>query len=250
MKTYGIIGFPLGHSFSPKYFSNKFIQENIEAEYKKYELLSISDLPQILKNTPSLIGFNVTIPYKSEVIKYLNYISPDAQNIGAVNCIQIFENKLWGHNTDWQAFAESIKPLLQRHMSHALILGSGGAARAVMFALNKLNIEYLQVSRSGKTNYQSLNDQMLQNFPIIINCTPLGMHPKITDYPDIPYSALTKNHLLYDLIYNPELSRFLQKGKEQNATIKNGLEMLHIQANIGWQLWQSFPQKENFIPLQ
>lgn len=237
---YGLIGYPLSHSFSPAYFNNKFATENIDARYDAYAIPSVEDLKTLLQEHPQLKGLNVTIPYKEQVLPLLYETDAAAREIGAVNCIKIEVGKLIGYNTDHIGFAESLKPLLQPQHTHALILGTGGAAKAVMYALLQLGIEYKIVSRTGgDMQYADVDEEIMDKYRLIINTTPLGMYPATDTAPEIPYQYLTKEHLLYDLVYNPEETLFLQKGKQQGATIKNGYEMLILQAEVSWQIWNT-----------
>ncbi|MBR3521329.1 MAG: shikimate dehydrogenase [Prevotella sp.] len=245
MKRFGIIGYPLGHSFSPGYFNEKFENEGIDAHYDKYELPVITDLQAVIDYTPDLCGFNVTIPYKEKVMSYLDSVSPEARAIGAVNVVKISRkdgNKpyLEGYNSDVIGFTRSIQPLLDNHHKKALILGTGGASKAVNYGLHQFGIETVLVSRSQKDKtiqYQQITPEMLAEYTVIVNCTPCGMAPHFNECPDIPYEALSKQHLLYDLIYNPDETLFLKKGKAQGALTKNGLEMLLLQAEAGWEIW-------------
>lgn len=245
MKRFGIIGYPLGHSFSPGYFNEKFENEGIDAHYDKYELPVITDLQAVIDYTPDLCGFNVTIPYKEKVMSYLDSVSPEARAIGAVNVVKISRkdgNKpyLEGYNSDVIGFMRSIQPLLDNHHKKALILGTGGASKAVNYGLHQFGIETVLVSRSQKDKtiqYQQITPEMLAEYTVIVNCTPCGMAPHFNECPDIPYAALSKQHLLYDLIYNPDETLFLKKGKAQGALTKNGLEMLLLQAEAGWEIW-------------
>jgi len=264
MKTYGLVGFPLSHSFSQKYFLEKFSREHIsDCEFKNFPLEDINDFHILIKKNPTLRGLSITIPHKQNIIKYLDEVDKSAKEIGAVNCIKRWQTadgkwQMAGYNTDILGFAESLKPLLQACHSKALILGTGGASKAVAFVLNKLNIEYVFVTRNAtpfqeehynptrvgfKENwymeYDELGDDVVSSHTLIINTTPLGMFPNINECPDIPYQFLSSKHLLYDLTYNPEESLFLKKGKEKGAQIKNGLEMLHIQAEKAWEIWNS-----------
>ncbi|MFN4234626.1 MAG: shikimate dehydrogenase family protein [Bacteroidia bacterium] len=247
MRTFGLIGFPLSHSFSPDYFNKKFQQQNIEAIYKTFPLKSINDFFSILNNNPTLEGLNVTIPYKETIISYLDEISSEAKEIGAVNCINIvYKNKkpyLIGYNTDFIGFEKSFIPCLKPHHKKALVLGNGGAAKAIKFVLKKLDIPFKTVVRTIKNKeellYTELNKELLNNYTIIINTTPLGTYPETENCPDIPYHFLNNSHFLYDLIYNPAESLFLKKGKLLNAEIKNGYEMLVIQAEESWKIWNN-----------
>ena len=239
----GLIGYPLVHSFSKKYFNEKFDNENIKnVSYQNYELKNINQLKSLIKRNSDLRGLNVTIPYKEKVIKYLDKIDEKYLNIGAVNVIKIIDNKLFGINTDYEAFKITLKEWLDNSFnSKALILGTGGSSKSVSLALKELNIDHNFVSRKKRKNvfsYEELLDiKIFSNYKLIINTTPLGMYPKINLLPNIPYSLITKNYYLYDLVYNPETTKFLEKGKRKGAKIKNGLEMLHLQAELSWNYW-------------
>ena len=239
----GLIGYPLVHSFSKKYFNEKFDNENIKnVSYQNYELKNINELKSLIKRNSDLRGLNVTIPYKEKVIKYLDKIDEKYLNIGAVNVIKIIDNKLFGINTDYEAFKITLKEWLDNSFnSKALILGSGGSSKSVSLALKELNIDHNFVSRKKRKNvfsYEELLDiKIFSNYKLIINTTPLGMYPKINLLPNIPYRLITKNYYLYDLVYNPETTKFLEKGKRKGAKIKNGLEMLHLQAELSWNYW-------------
>ncbi|MBN2167570.1 MAG: shikimate dehydrogenase [Marinilabiliaceae bacterium] len=245
MRTFGLIGYPLSQSFSQKYFTEKFDQENINARYLNFPIASIDELPGLIQHHPYIAGLNVTIPYKEQVFKYLTEIDAIAKDIAAVNVIKFTWNKshaiLKGYNTDTIGFTNSLTPLLKTNHTKALILGTGGAAKSVAYSLKKLGILYRYVSRnpqgSSQVSYNSLTREIIESFPLIINSSPLGMYPNIETYPDIPYMYITNNHLLYDLVYNPEITEFLRRGKEHGAQIKNGLEMLHIQAQEAWKIW-------------
>lgn len=260
MKIYGLIGYPLSHSFSQKYFTEKFRKENItDCEFKNFPLESINNFPALLAQHPNLRGISVTIPHKQNVIKFLKNIDQTANEIGAVNCIRV--NDMKGFNTDIIGFEQSIKPLLKEHHTHALVLGTGGASKAVTYILDKLKIKFKYVSRykhsitpsayyekiSDKSDdylkkiitYSDIDSNCLQKYNLIINTTPVGMYPNIHEYPNIPYEFLTDKHFLYDLVYNPEETLFIKKGKERGAQTKNGLEMLYLQAEKAWQIWNS-----------
>lgn len=240
--VYGLIGYPLSHSFSPGYFKEKFAKVEIDAVYRLFPLANIKELPQLLAKYPSLSGLNVTIPYKEQVIPFLDDIDNAAKAIGAVNCIKISNGQLKGYNTDVIGFEHSLAPLLQPQHTKALVLGTGGAAKAVAYVLGKLNINYQLVSSSDKTGtiaYRDISTDTIEEHKLIINTTPLGMHPNTDACPDIPYSALGETHLLYDLIYNPEETTFLKKGNAQGATTKNGYEMLVLQAEASWDIWNN-----------
>lgn len=240
--VYGLIGYPLSHSFSPGYFKEKFAKAEIDAVYRLFPLANIKELPKRLAEHSSLSGLNVTIPYKEQVIPFLDDIDNAAKTIAAVNCIKISNDKIKGYNTDIIGFEQSLAPLLQPQHTKALVLGTGGAAKAVAYVLDKLNIDYKLVSSSGKTGtvaYEDISAATVDEHTLIINTTPLGMHPNIDACPDIPYSALGETHLLYDLIYNPEETTFLKRGTAQGATTKNGYEMLVLQAEASWDIWNS-----------
>jgi shikimate dehydrogenase len=247
MRLFGLIGYPLSHSFSKGYFSHKFQEEAIgNCQYDNFPLEDISLLPDILKEQPNLVGLNVTIPYKEKVIPYLNEISTEAREIGAVNTIRISREGnrtlLKGFNTDVYGFMQSLQPLLKQHHESALVLGTGGASKAVIFALKKLGISYKIVSRQKLPDgfiYTELNQEVMQQHTIIINTTPLGTFPKVEELPPLPYQFLTPEHLLYDLVYNPAETAFLKQGLQQGCTLKNGLEMLHLQAEKAWSIWNS-----------
>lgn len=245
MKIYGLIGFPLKHSFSARFFAEKFQQENIESQYLNFEIESITMLPQIIRNNLNLVGLNVTIPYKESVIRYLDELDDTAKNIGAVNVIQIrrreHEVYLKGYNSDVIGFRDSIVPLIsKKNHKKALILGTGGAAKAVRYALESIDIECRYVSRRPTDNeyiYADLTKDILDEYKVIVNASPLGTFPNIDQCPAIPYEFLNKNHLLYDLVYNPPVTKFLSLGAKQGATIKNGYEMLQLQALAAWSIW-------------
>ena len=244
MDKYGLIGYPLVHSFSISYFNEKFKNENIDAVYENYEIPTIEQLPEILDTNPELKGLNVTIPYKEKVIDYLDSLSPEAQEIGAVNVIKVIHknNKivLKGYNSDVIGFTRSIEPLLEPTHKKALILGTGGASKAIDFGLKSLKLETLKVSRydrPGTIRYDQITPEMMKEWRVIVNCTPCGMYPHSDECPDLPYDAMDSHTLLYDLIYNPDETLFMAKGKEHGATVKNGLEMLLLQAFASWEFW-------------
>lgn len=245
MQLFGLIGYPLSHSFSKGYFAEKFQKENIEScRYDNYPIDDISLLPEIIKNNPDLIGLNVTIPYKEKVLTFLDTISDEAAEIGAVNTIKIKRSGdkiiLSGYNTDVYGFGGSLKPLLKSHHTSALILGTGGASKAVKFTFNKFGIDFLQISRNRSEMtlaYEDLTQDIIEKHKIIVNTTPLGTFPKIDEYPPLPYQYLNSQHLLYDLVYNPAVTAFLNHGSAHNCQIKNGLEMLHLQAEKSWEIW-------------
>lgn len=261
MKNYGLIGFPLTHSFSKKYFTEKFEKEHIEDHaYHLYSLEHLSGFDKFLRNTHHLCGLNVTVPHKIGILKYIDWLSDEAKAIGAVNCIRItaesplvaafsgevgfkgHDFRLEGFNTDVYGFEMSLKPLLKGHHKKAMILGNGGAARAVKYILNKLHIDYISVTRRGGEDevlFKDLTPEDYEEYKLIINTTPLGTSPKVDECPPIAYDLITPQHLLYDLIYNPELTVFLKNGAEQGAAIKNGMEMLVLQAEKSWEIWNS-----------
>jgi shikimate dehydrogenase len=241
MKKFGLIGFPLEHSFSRKFFSEKFEKENIDAVYNLYELENINLFSKLVKNE-NLYGLNVTIPYKETIIPFLDKIDETAKKIGAVNVIKFDknQNQLIGYNSDCVGFEKSLLPLLKSHHSKALILGTGGASKAINYVLQKLNIETKFVSRTANKNqltYQDLTKEIMEQFTIIVNTTPLGMFPKIETFPPIPYIFLTSNHLLFDLVYNPKETTILKYGLLHGCSIKNGYEMLVEQALESWRIW-------------
>lgn len=259
MKKYGLIGYPLKHSFSKKYFTEKFEKLGLtDSVYDLYPLPNISDLPELLKANPQLCGLNVTIPHKIGAMFYLDKISPEAKEVDAVNCINIIKSnpvqnffsgeismnkvRLEGYNTDVYGFEASLKPLLKSQHKKALVLGNGGAARAVFYVLKNLGIPFEVVSRRANAkqySYEQLDEKIIREHTLIINTTPLGTFPNIDEHPAIPYEYLGPEHLLYDLVYNPEETAFLKRGKARGAETKNGLEMLHLQAEKNWEIWNS-----------
>lgn len=266
MKKYGLIGFPLSHSFSKKFFTQKFLDENItDSVYDLYTLEHIKDLQDLLDVHPDLCGLNVTVPHKKHVLKYLDWIEHDARNAGAVNCIRVIKQsplsaafsgdvgieghdfRLEGFNTDLYGFEMSLKPLLKSHHTDALVLGDGGAAQAVKCVLQNLEINYRIVTRKAHGNnllFKDLKPSDIKAHTLIINTTPLGTAPNEDEFPPIPYEAITDDHLLYDLVYNPPQTMFLRKGAERGATPKNGYEMLVLQAEKSWEIWNA---KENIL---
>jgi len=244
MDRYGLIGFPLKHSFSKDYFNNKFASEGINAEYVNFEITSISELKSIITD-PQLKGLNVTIPYKEQVIPYLDKLSENAKLIGAVNVVKIERTKkkikLTGFNSDIIGFKQSIEPLLKPHHRHALVLGTGGSAKAIFYGLQQLGLSATYVSRQKTSEqiltYSELSPEVMEAHEVVVNCTPVGLWPNVDDCPAIPYPLLTGKHLLYDLLYNPDETLFMKKGEEQGAVVKNGLEMLLLQAFAGWNFW-------------
>ncbi len=246
MKKYGIIGFPLAQSASPAFFNKKFEAEGIDAEYIPFEIESIEELPRILAENPELCGFNVTIPYKQQVMAYLERLSEGAKDIDAVNVVKVIHDNngkahLQGFNSDVIGFTRSIEELVRGKHSKALILGTGGASKAIAYSLEQLGIEYIFVSRTsgkGKIAYSDLTKEIMESHTLIVNCTPLGMVGHgIDKCPDIPYESIGASHLLYDIVYNPENTLFLQKGAERGAAVKSGYEMWYLQALASWEIW-------------
>lgn len=246
MTTYGLIGYPIGHSFSEKFFSEKFARENIDAKYLMLEMHSIDELMGTLDNLPEQKGFNVTIPYKQQVMPLLDEIDPEAAEVGAVNVVRVGKDAngkrtLKGYNSDIYGFWESIKPFIKKDIhKKALILGTGGASKAVLYMLRKNGIETLFVSRSkkeGMITYEDITPEIMNEYKVIVNCSPVGMHPHVDECPAIPYECMTPDHLAFDLVYNPDVTLFLKKSAEQGAATKNGLEMLHLQAIRAWEIW-------------
>lgn len=247
MKTFGLLGFPLSQSFSQKYFTSKFEQEQIDARFLNFELETIKEVPAMLEHHPYIAGLSVTIPYKEQIFDYLDEVDDKAKAIGAVNCVRLtWNNKkpyLKGFNTDVIGFSDSIKPLLKEHHTKALVLGTGGAAKAVAEAFRLMGIECRYVSRKpqGENDfaYEAIDEAIMKEYKVVVNCTPLGMFPKVDNCPDIPYQYASAEHLFYDLTYNPENTKFMLKGAEYGAVTKNGLEMLHLQAEAAWKIWNT-----------
>lgn len=248
MNLFGLLGFPLGHSFSKTYFTEKFKAEGINAEFVNFEFNDIKQMQQIIHNTPNLKGFAVTIPYKEKIIPLLNHISKEAKAIGAVNSVRV-EHTLYGpiltgYNTDVRGFKESLLQFIPCVPRQALLLGTGGASKAVKYALESIDIKVITVSRTPRTSSYISYDQILQHLShshLIVNATPVGTWPHVTDYPDIPYNHLTADHYLFDLVYNPTITEFMKRGQQQGAHVHNGLQMLQLQANYSWQIWNSPP---------
>ncbi|MBQ3152275.1 MAG: shikimate dehydrogenase [Bacteroidaceae bacterium] len=247
-KIYGIIGNPLGQSASPAFFNKKFADEGIDAEYLPFELQGIDELPQILEKHPALSGFNVTIPYKLQIKEYLTGISDEAKEIDAVNVVKVKHDdngtpRLYGYNSDVIGFSRSIAPMLTTDDKKALVLGTGGASKAIIYALRQLGLEVQSVSRkAGETAiaYSDLTPEIVSAHTVIVNCTPLGMVGHGVDQcPDIPYDALTDKHILYDIVYNPENTLFLQKGRQRGSRTKSGYEMWYLQALASWEIWNA-----------
>lgn len=241
-RRFGLLGRNISYSFSKGYFTEKFNDEVFTGNsYENFDISDIKDFTELVANNPELKGLNVTIPYKEQVIPFLDKLSKKASLIGAVNTIKFTKKgKLKGYNTDYYGFKKSLEPLLQPHHKKALILGTGGASKGVAFALNELNIPYTFVSREAKENiidYDLINATTFDNFQIIINCTPVGTSPNITACPNLPYEFFTEKHIAYDLIYNPEETQFLKNAKERGAVIKNGYDMLIFQAEKAWKIW-------------
>lgn len=244
MDKYGLIGYPLGHSFSIGYFNEKFQNEGTDATYENFEIASIDEFPEVIDTNPELRGLNVTIPYKENVISYLDTLSPEARAIGAVNVIKV-EHKgkkvvLKGYNSDVIGFTRSIEPLLERYHKKALILGTGGAAKAIGYGLKALGLETVMVSRfdrPGAIRYEQVTLEVIKAYNVVVNCTPTGMYPHADECPALPYEAMDSHTLLYDLIYNPDETLFMKRGKDHGATVKNGLEMLLLQAFASWEFW-------------
>jgi shikimate dehydrogenase len=245
MDKYGLIGYPLGHSFSISYFNQKFADEGINAKYMNFEIASIDELPEVLGSNPELKGLNVTIPYKEKVISFLDNVTPEARAIGAVNVIRVSHEgskvKLKGYNSDVIGFTKSIEPMLEKKWhKKALILGTGGASKAINYGLKSLGLETVFVSRYQRPDtiqYESITPDVVREYNVIVNCTPLGMYPHTEECPRLPYEAMDSHTILYDLIYNPDETLFMRRGAEQGAQTKNGLEMLLLQAFSSWEMW-------------
>lgn len=244
MDKYGLIGYPLGHSFSVTYHNQRFADEGINAKYVNFEIPNIEQLIEVLSSNPELKGLNVTIPYKEKVMEYLDYISPEARAIGAVNVIRVVHEgtkiELRGYNSDVIGFVQSIEPIIESYHKKALVLGTGGASKAICYGLKSLGIEPVLVSRyerPGTIQYASITPDVVKEYNVIVNCTPLGMFPKTNECPALPYEAMDEKNILYDLIYNPDETLFMRKGAERGAAVKNGLEMLLLQAFASWEFW-------------
>lgn len=245
MRKYGLIGFPLTHSFSKRFFTEKFEQEKTDALYENFEIEDISWFPEVIRNNPGLAGLNVTIPHKQAVIPFLDELDDAAEKVGAVNTVKILREggkvHLKGFNTDTWGFESSLKPLLKDYHKKALILGTGGASKAIKYVLNKLGIAFISASieelQENEIPYEEIDEKMLAERLLIINATPLGTYPKVETFPPIPYEFITEKHLLFDLVYNPEETQFLKKGKNRGAAIKNGYEMLLQQALKSYEIW-------------
>ncbi len=247
MKTYGLIGYRLGYSFSKGFFTEKFEKENLaEHEYVNFELDSIEEFPEIFKKNDHIAGLNCTIPYKQQIMPYLDEIDEEAAKVGAINTVKIIRSedgiKLKGFNTDIYGFENALKPMLNEKHKKALILGTGGASKAIKYILDKLGLTYVSASieeqlNEGEIRYDQIDEALLKEYLVVINATPLGTFPKVDTCADIPYQYLTSDHVLFDLVYNPEETLFMKKGKEKGAAVKNGLEMLHGQAIKAWEIW-------------
>jgi shikimate dehydrogenase len=241
MKRYGLIGYPLSHSFSQRYFTEKFAKESIEGVvYENYSIAQIDQLKNILEQQHDLCGFNVTIPYKKEVLAFLSSASPVVEEMGACNCVKIENGRLVGHNTDVVGFEQSLLPYLKAHHQRALVLGTGGAAAAVAYVFRQREIPFQYVSRTKSATslaYDDLDEDLMRNHTLVINTTPLGMSPLVDQYPPIPFQWINEQHHCFDLIYNPAETLFLQKAKAAGASIQNGAEMLVIQAEESWRIW-------------
>jgi shikimate dehydrogenase len=242
LRQFGLIGHPLTHSFSPTYFAEKFQKENItDASYDAFDLKDISEFRFLLQNNPNLAGLNVTIPYKESIIPYLDEIEPVAEEIGSVNTILLRDGKTTGHNTDLIGISETLKPHLEWYMVNALILGTGGSAKTVAYFLKKVGIEPIFATRNptekNHISYADITAEFIQGHKLIINCSPVGMFPNVNDKPAIPYEGVTDMHVLFDLIYNPPLTKFLEEAQEKDATAINGSIMLKLQAEASWKLW-------------
>lgn len=241
MRLYGLIGYPLAQSFSKKFFDNKFQREGLsDCRFENFELPSIDDLPRILENNPSLAGLAVTIPHKQSVMRFLDNRTDIPAGLEACNCISIRDHSFYGFNTDHIGFGKSLVPLIDTKIPKALVIGNGGASEAIRFALDNLSIQHTTVSRNPgnmQLGYAQVDQNVIAEHQLIINTTPLGMYPAIDSYPLLPYHFLTRDHLLYDLVYNPVITRFMEKGNEHGARTVNGQAMLEIQAEENWKIW-------------
>lgn len=244
MDKYGLIGYPLGHSFSVNYFNQKFADEGINAKYINFEIADVEQIIEVLAANPELKGLNVTIPYKERVIEFLDQLSPEARAIGAVNVIRVTHDgdkiHMKGFNSDVIGFTQSIEPMLEDYHKKALVLGTGGASKAICFGLKSLGLETVCVSRYERPEticYKDITPEVVAEYNVIVNCTPVGMFPHSNECPQLPYEALDERNILYDLVYNPDTTLFMKKGAERGAQVKNGLEMLLLQAFASWEMW-------------
>ena len=245
MDKYGLIGYPLGHSFSISYFNQKFADEGLDAVYENFEIPTIDALTEVIETNPNLRGLNVTIPYKEKVMPFLDVVSPEARAIGAVNVIKVEHQGnnaiLKGYNSDVIGFTRSIEPMLEKNHKKALILGTGGASKAIQYGLKSLGLESVFVSRYDRPDtiqYKEVTPEIVKEYNVIVNCTPCGMYPHTEECPELPYEAMDTHTILYDLIYNPDETLFMKNGEKYGATTKNGLEMLLLQAFASWDFWQ------------
>lgn len=243
MRKFGLIGYPLEHSFSKSFFDKKFGRENIQdAEYENYPLESIDDFPAFIESLPNLVGLNVTLPYKEKIIPYITELDETAKEIGAVNTIKFLDGKLIGFNTDAWGFAKSLLSMANPKMKKAIIIGDGGASKAIKYVLNRIGIEYVIVNRTKTDDvltFEELTDELISSIQLIVQTTPLGTFPNINEMPSIPLNSINSNHIAFDLIYNPEETLFLKLMRERGAQTKNGLEMLQAQAQEAWKIWNS-----------
>ena len=247
MTLYGLLGYPLGHSFSASYFAKKFASEQIDARYENFEFAGMDEAVPFLCSQRVLKGFNVTIPHKQAIIPHLSALSDDAKAIGAVNVVKVVDDseghrRFIGYNSDFIGFRDSLRPLLRPDVAYrALVLGTGGASKAVVYALSQLGIPTTYVSRGGgegRLRYEELSPEIMAEHLLVVNCSPVGMYPHVDEAPAIPYAVLTHRHILYDLVYNPLTTRFMALGAAHGAVVKNGLDMLHLQAEAAWRIWQ------------
>ncbi len=244
MRHFGLLGKDISYSFSKSYFQDKFNRERIiNAVYHQFDIDSLDELKNILSQYQNLIGINVTIPYKEEIISFLDELHITAKKIGAVNTIKLDKGRLIGYNTDVYGFKNALKPFLKAYHTKALILGTGGASKAVAFVLDKLGVEYMYVSRNAKgvgiLSYKDVNRIVIQNFPLIINCTPLGTFPDVEQCPKLPYHFVCNKNLFFDLVYNPTETKFMKQAKDRGAVAINGLDMLKLQAEASWKIWNT-----------
>lgn len=244
MDKYGLIGYPLGHSFSVNYFNQKFADEGIDAKYINFEIPDVDQIIEVVSANPELKGLNVTIPYKERIIEFLDQVTPEARAIGAVNVIRVTHDggkiHMKGFNSDVIGFTQSIEPMLESYHKKALVLGTGGASKAICYGLKSLGVEPVCVSRYERPEticYRDITPEVVQEYNVIVNCTPVGMFPRSNECPQLPYEALDDKNILYDLVYNPDTTLFMKRGAERGAQVKNGLEMLLLQAFASWEMW-------------